>query len=148
MPGTEAARREVGSFLEHLIRTLRGGEGIDPSVADFELLGPLVAHPAARAVGAVDPDVFWRIEAFFRAAGARIEERTGVVCVPMLRMRGEGFGTVVLIAGRLVAVSRWFDDASAFRFESLEALAVAGERLVEEGVQMIQHHPEVARTGR
>ncbi len=146
MPGTDAAGRRGGSFVEHLIRALRDAdEGLDPSVPDFTVLGPLVVHPGARPVGAIDPDVFWRIEAFFRAVGAGIEERTGIACIPMLRMRREGFGTVMLIAGRLVAVSRWFEDASAFRFASVEALAIAGERLVREGLAMIERHPEVAR---
>jgi len=143
MLGTEAVGRERGSFLEHLVRALRGaGEEVAP---DFEMLAPFIARPGAAAIGAADPDAFWRIEAFFQAIGAEIEEQTGIACVAIVRMRREGFGTVLLIAGRLVAVSRWFDDASAFRFESVEALAVAGERLVREGMELIARYPDVAR---
>ncbi len=146
MPGTEAAGIEHGSFLEHLVRALRvPGEEIGP---DFELLAPLVAHRGGQELGAADPDTFWRIEAFFLAVGAGIEERTGIGCVAVVRMRTEGFGTVLLIAGRLVAVSRWFEDASTFRFDSVEALALAGERLVREGMDQIARHPEVARAPR
>jgi probable nitrogen fixation protein len=141
--------RQGGTFLEHLVRALRAAdEGVDASTPDFELLGPLVLHPGERPAGAADPEVFWRIEAFFRAVGAGIEERTGVECLPLLRMRREGFGLVVLLAGRLVAVSRWFQDASAFHFDSLEALAASGARLVHEGVEMVERHPEVARAPR
>lgn len=149
MSGRIEASRAGGVFLEHLVRALRAAdEGVDGTTPDFELLGPLVLHPGARPAGSADPEVFWRIEAFFRAVGAGIEERTGVECLPILRMRREGFGMVVLLAGRLVAVSRWFQDATAFHFDSLEALAASGERLVHEGVQMIERHPEVARTPR
>lgn len=149
MPGMAAAGREGGSFLEHLVRALRDAdEGLDPSIPELEVLGPLVARPPALRAGAVDPEVFWRIEAFFRAVGAAVEERTGVPCVPMLRMRREGFGMVVLLAGRLVAVSHTFEDAGAFRFESLEALAAAGERLVRDGVEMVERHPALARAAR
>ncbi|HEX9402659.1 MAG TPA: DUF269 domain-containing protein [Anaeromyxobacter sp.] len=144
MQGMTAAGRE-GTFLELLVRALREAEDGAAILSDVELLAQLIAHPGAHASGAVDPEVFWRIEAFFRAVGAAIEMRTGIVCVPMLRMRREGFGTIVLVAGRLVAVSRWFEDAAAFRFESLDALAAAGERLVREGADAIAHHPEVAR---
>lgn len=146
IPGTAARGPEGGSFLEHLVHALRDAdEGLDRSTSDFEVLGPLVAHPGVTPRGAVDPEVFWRIEAFFRAVGAGIEARTGVRCVPMLRMRREGHGTVIVIAGRLVAVSRWFQEASAFHFDSLDALAAAGERLVREGVEMVERYPEVAR---
>lgn len=149
MPTRVEASRTGGTFLEHLVRALRAAdEGLDSTTPDFELLGPLVLHPGARPAGAADPEVFWRIEAFFRAVGASIEERTGVECLPILRMRREGFGMVVLLAGRLVAVSRWFQDATAFHFDSLEALAASGERLVHEGVEMIERHPDVARTAR
>ncbi len=149
MPGTAARGRESGSFLEHLVRALRAAdEGLDPSISDIEVLGPLVVHPGTPPGGAVDPEVYWRIEAFFRAVGSEIEERTGVECVPMLRMRREGYGTVLVIAGRLVAVSRRFQDASAFHFDSLEILASAGERLVRDGVEMVERHPEVARAPR
>jgi probable nitrogen fixation protein len=149
MPETTARGPEegsVGSFLEHLVAALRDAdEGLDRSTTDFDVLGPLVTHPGVPSFGAVDPEVFWRIEAFFRAVGAGIEERTGVRCVAMLRMRREGHGTVVVIAGRLVAVSRWFQEATAFHFDSLELLAAAGERLVRDGVEMVERYPEVAR---
>ncbi len=147
MQGMTAAGGE-GTFLELLVRALREAEDGGASLADAELLAQLIAHPGAHASGAVDPEVFWRIEAFFRAVGAAIEARTGVPCVPMLRMRREGFGTIVLVAGRLVAVTRWFDDAATFRFDSLEALASAGERLAREGTEAIARHPEVARWDR
>jgi probable nitrogen fixation protein len=143
-----AVGRGGGSFLEHLVRALRAADdGLDPPAPDLEVLRPLVARASGRT-GAVDPEVFWRLEAFFRAVGAGIEERAGVACLTMLRMRGEGLGTVVVIVGRLVAVLRSFQDPSAFRFDSLEALSAAGERLVREGVEMVERHPALARPAR
>jgi probable nitrogen fixation protein len=60
-------------------------------------------------------------------------------------MHHEGFGLVVLVGGRLVVVSKVFRDVCSFGFPSIEALAYAGEKLVSEGVEMIQRYPEVAR---
>jgi probable nitrogen fixation protein len=149
MRATTEAPQE-GSFLEHLVRALQGAdEGAGPGADRFAVLGPLLVQPPERAESAaIDPEAFWRVEAFFRAVGAAIEGRTGVPCMPMMRMRRGGFGIAVLIAGRLVVVSGVFRDASAFRFESLDALAAAGERLVREGTELIERHPEIARAGR
>jgi probable nitrogen fixation protein len=77
--------------------------------------------------------------------GLAIELRTGVPCTPMLKMHHEGFGRVVLIAGRLVAVSKFLRDAHRFGFESTEALVEAGERLVSAGASMVESFPEAAR---
>jgi probable nitrogen fixation protein len=63
----------------------------------------------------------------------------------MLRMRHDGQGHVVVLAGRLVVVSRWVRDAGRFGFESVEKIAEAGERLVRAGEALIVRFPEVAR---
>ncbi|BDG05808.1 NifX-associated nitrogen fixation protein [Anaeromyxobacter oryzae] len=147
MIGVTGGDAYAGGFLGELVRRFReadGGEG----ESDFQLLAPLVVPRSRRAAplsGAPDPEVFWRIDVFHAAVGAAIERRTGVHCEPMLRMHHDGFGRVVLIAGRLVVLSRTLRDVIAFGFDSVEALAEAGERLVAEGVELIERFPDVAR---
>jgi probable nitrogen fixation protein len=65
----------------------------------------------------------------------------------MVKFHGDGFGRVVVVAGRLAVVSHQLRDLQAFGFASLEALAEAGERLVAGGVELIESFPEVARLG-
>jgi len=119
---------------------------------DWEILAPLVVTKEKRKQMFVgdepDPDVFLRIELFFNAVGAAIEARTGVACTTMLKMHHEGFGLLVLLAGRLVVVTNFLRDAHRFGFESLEKLAEAGEKHVSSGVEMIERFPEVARHAR
>lgn len=145
MIGVHAQDPGAGSFLAELVQVFRAEEGDGQS--DFELLHPLIVPPARRRAAAVDPDpdVFWRIELFHRAVGRAIERRTGVACQPLLRMHHEGHGLLVLVAGRLVAVARQLRDVGAFGFDSIEALAEAGERLVSEGTELIDRYPELAR---
>ena len=117
---------------------------------DFQLLEPLVLTPAKRKALVADdpdPDVFWRIELFYGAVAAAVEHRTGIACQTMLKMHHEGFGRLVLVAGRLVVLSHYLRDVQRFGFDSLEALAEAGERLVSESVEAIERFPEVARLG-
>ena len=138
-------------FLHELARRFRARAGLDAwdGRSDREVLAPLVYRPGRRDRDAdeVDADVYLHIELFYEAIAAAVEARTGVPCSPMLRMHHEGHGRVVVLAGRLVVVSRWLRDAGRFGFESVEKIAEAGERLVDTGVEMIARFPEVARLG-
>ena len=141
------------SFLRELVRQFRAqtADGSWDGKTDWELLAPLVVPREKRRdspfLEEVDPDVFWRIELFYNAAGLAIEARTGVACTTMLKMHHEGFGRVVLIAGRLVVVNKFLRELHRFGFESLEKLNEAGEKLVASGVEMIERFPEAARYG-
>lgn len=141
----------VTGFIAELVRHLRmadgDGEAGEGGAADFALLAPFVVPRLARPLdgAAPDPEVFWRIELFHAAVGASIAQRTGVRCDAMLKMHHEGYGRVVLLAGRLVVLSRFLRDAQRFGFESIAALAEAGERLVADAVEMIERFPDVAR---
>jgi probable nitrogen fixation protein len=63
----------------------------------------------------------------------------------MTKMSHEGFGRTVLTTGRLIVVNRYLRDVHRFGFPSLEKLAAAGNKLVKEGVDMIEKYPEVAK---
>jgi probable nitrogen fixation protein len=145
------APAEQSAFLKHLVRQFRAQDssGTWDGKSDWELLEPLILTPAKRRELPIfsdpDPEVFWRIELFYGAVGMAIEERAGVSCEPMLKMHHEGFGRLVLVAGRLVVVNRFLRDVHRFGFETVEKLAAAGERLVNEGVEMIERFPEAAQ---
>ena len=64
---------------------------------------------------------------------------------PMMKMHHEGFGRMVLTAGRLVVINKHLRDVHRFGFESLEKLVAEGEKLVSEATAMIEKFPEVAR---
>jgi probable nitrogen fixation protein len=99
---------------------------------------PIIADP--------DPDVLWRLEKFYAAVGLAIERRTGHMASPMLKMNHEGFGRMILIAGRLVVVSKYLRDVHRFGFETFEKLAEAGEKIVTSGVDYVQKYKEVAES--
>ncbi len=134
------------TFLRELVRRLRALGGIDAwdGRSEREVLAPLIRDRRSPEAGEVDPDVYLRIQLFYEAVATLIEARTGIPCTPMLRMHQEGFGRVVVIAGRLVVVSRSFGDAARFGFDSVDKLAEAGERLVRTGVEMITRFGDLA----
>jgi probable nitrogen fixation protein len=117
--------------------------------SDEQLLRPFVVTKEERRaipiMGDPEPEVLWRLDKFYVAIGLSIEQRTGVMTGPMMKLSHEGFGRVVLIAGQLIALSKHLRDVHRFGFDSLAALAAEGEKFVAKGVEAIEAHPEVAR---
>jgi probable nitrogen fixation protein len=138
-------------FVRALVRQLRAHDtsGAWDGKADAEVLaGYIVTREMRRSMPLIaDPDAktLWRIEQFYNALGLRIEQSTGLIATPLLKLTHEGFGRVVLIAGRLVVTSKIIRDAHRFGFETMEKLAAEGEKLAVEAARAIEQYPEVAR---
>ena len=117
--------------------------------SDAQILSPFILDKEARQaipiIGDPDPDTLWRLELFYKAVGITVEKLTGVMGSTMMRMSHEGFGRIVLIAGRLVVVSKHLRDVHRFGFPSLEKLTADGGKLVREAVALVEAHPNVAR---
>lgn len=141
------------AFLAQLVQVVRAEDtwGTWDEVSDAELLADyVVSDEERRAIpitGDPEPELVWRLEQFYAAVGLLVARRTGFSAEPMSRIHWEGFGRVVLIAGRLVVLSHHLRDVHRFGFASFEALASEGERLATEAIDRIGAHPEVARAG-
>lgn len=142
---------EESLFIKELIKVWRAQDahGAWEKKADLTLLDPYIVTKEQRReipiIGDPDPEILWRLELFYNAVGLAIERRTGCMVQPMMKMSHEGFGRMILAAGRLIVVNRHLRDVHRFGFESLEKLAADGEKLVNSGVEMIQRFPDVAR---
>ncbi|WP_297471406.1 NifX-associated nitrogen fixation protein, partial [Acidithiobacillus sp.] len=117
--------------------------------SDMELLAPYVLDKEQRRaipiIGDPDPEILWRVELFYNAVGLATERASGVMVSPMMKMSHEGFGRMVLIAGRLIVVNKQLRDVHRFGFPSMEKLAEEGDKLVAGALEMIEKFPEVAR---
>lgn len=137
-------------FLQTLVRLIRATDsyGAWDKKADAYLLKDFVVDKAARralpVIGDPDPEVLERVEQFYRAVGLRIEQRTGHMSSPIMKMSHEGFGRMILTTGKLVAFAKTLRDVHRFGFDSLKALATEGEKAVEQAVAEIKKYPEVA----
>lgn len=140
-------------FVMELVKQFRAQDthGSWDKKSDRNLLEPLIIDKEKRRmmpiIGDPDPEVLWRVELFYNAVGLVIERRTGVMVTPMMKMHHEGFGRMVLAAGRLIVVNKQLRDIHRFGFITLEKLAEEGEKLVSAGVEMIEKFPEVAKYG-
>lgn len=140
-------------FVRELVKQIRAQDthGTWEGKSDRTLLDPYILSAEQRRalpmMGDPDPETLWRLDLFHNAVGLSIERATRCMVTPMTRLSHEGFGRTVMTAGRLVVVNRHLRDVHRFGYASLAKLADAGNRLVREGVEMIERYPEVATYG-
>jgi len=140
-------------FVQQLIKQLRAQDthGTWDGKSDMQLLKPYIHTPEERRaipiMGDPDPETLWHLEIFYNAIAVAIERETGQMVSPMMKMSHEGFGRMVLLAGRLVVVNKQLRDVHRFGFPSLAKLAEAGGKFLDEAVTMIRTYPAVAQYG-
>ncbi len=140
-------------FVQQLIKQLRAQDinGTWDNKSDLQLLKPYIHTAEERRalpiLGDPDPETLWHLEIFYNAIAVAIERETGQMVSPMMKMSHEGFGRMVLIAGRLVVVNKQLRDVHRFGFSSLAKLSDAGTKFLDEAVVMIRTYPEVAQYG-
>lgn len=138
-------------FLRALVALVRAQDrfGIWEKKNDTELLADFVIDKEKRKlipiVGDPDPDQLTRLEWFYGAIGLQVESRTGVMASPIMQMSHEGFGRMVVTAGRLVVINKHLRDVHRFGFLSLTKLAAEGAKAVDDAVAWIDKHPDVAK---
>lgn len=138
-------------FINELIKQWRAQDmhGAWEGKSDRDLLEPYILDKEKRRqmpiMGDPDPETLWRLELFYNAVGLAIERATGIMVSPIMKMHHEGFGRMVLTAGRLVVVNKHLRDVHRFGFPSFAKLAEEGDKAVTSGVEMIGKYPEVAK---
>ena len=90
-------------------------------------------------------ETLWR-RLFYNAVGLAIERATGNMVTPMMKMHHEGFGRLILSAGRLIVYNKQLRDVHRFGFVDMAKLA-EGVKFVALGVEMIKQYPDVANYG-
>lgn len=137
-------------FVKELIKQWRAQDmhGAWDNKSDLDLIDPYIVDKKRRKeipmVGDPDPETIWRLELFYNAVGLSIEKETGCMVSPMMKMSHEGFGRLVLMAGRLIVVNKMLRDVHRYGYDSLDKLAEEGTKAVAAGVEMIKKYPDVA----
>ncbi|WP_027144892.1 NifX-associated nitrogen fixation protein [Mesorhizobium sp. WSM3626] len=138
-------------FVKCLVRLVRAQDsyGSWEGKPDAELLADFIVSKEKRReipiIDDPDPDVLWRLDIYYAAVGLAIEERSCLMASPMMKISHEGFGRVILTAGRLVVLSRTLRDVHRFGFETFRKLAEAGTKLVDDAISAIEIYPDAAR---
>ena len=145
-----AVQVKTKPFVPELVKQIRAQDthGAWEGKSDAVLLEPYVLTAEQRRalpmMADPDPETLWRMELCYNAVGRAVERATGVMVAPMIKMHHEGFGRVVLIAGRLVVLNRNLRDVHRFGFPSVEKLDETGAKYVADAITMIRTYPDVA----
>ncbi|KIZ39151.1 NifX-associated nitrogen fixation protein, partial [Rhodopseudomonas palustris] len=116
-------------FVKELIKQWRAQDthGAWDGKSDLVLIDPYIVDKQRRReipiMGDPDPETLWRLELFYNAVALSIERETGVMVTPMMKMHHEGFGRMILAAGRLIVVNKQLRDVHRFGFDNLGKLA-------------------------
>lgn len=138
-------------FLNELVKQWRAQDlhGSWDAKSDLDLLEPYILTREKRRAMPImsdpDPETLWRMELFYNAVGLAIERVTGVMVSPLMKLHHEGFGRLVLTAGRLIVFNRHLREVHRFGFESIEKLESEGEEIVTQSIYWIEKYPEIAR---
>jgi probable nitrogen fixation protein len=137
-------------FVKGLLTLLRAQDrsGAWDNEPDEALLAPFIVTKVQKRelpmIGDPDPDILWRVELYYQAIAFEIERRSGRACAPMMNIHHEGWGRIVLIAGRLVAVNAHVRELHRFGFETVDQMVEKAERLIVEGAATIDKFATIA----
>jgi len=137
-------------FVQTLAKLVRAQDrfGVWEGKPDTDLLAEYVVDKEKRKlipiVGDPDPDLLSRLEIYYSAIGLEVERRTGVMSSPIMKMSHEGFGRMVVTAGRLIVINKHLRDVHRFGFLSFGKLAEEGAKQVEDAIAWIEKYPDVA----
>ncbi|MFT8736725.1 MAG: NifX-associated nitrogen fixation protein [Zymomonas mobilis] len=137
-------------FMRMLISRIRAEDafGAWENKKDSTLLSEyLVTKEERRAIpiiGDPDPETVDRIHYFYQAIALAIEEKSGQMAVPIMKLSHEGFGRLFVIVGRLVVLSKTLRDVHRFGFEDMAALNRDGCQAVDNAIAIMEKFPEVA----
>jgi probable nitrogen fixation protein len=137
-------------IVESLLRLVRSHDrsGAYDAEPDDAILAPFIVTKAQKRdipmFGDPDPDIMWRVEQYYAAIAWEMEKRCGRAVAPMMNIHHEGWGRVVLITGRLIALNSHVRELHRFGFESVEQMSEKAEKLIAEGVATIEKFPAVA----
>jgi probable nitrogen fixation protein len=152
MPDLAPSEQDVlkRPFCQALLTLIRAQDrsGAMEADSDEELLAPFIVTKVQKRdipmFGDPDPDILMRVEQIYMAVCWLIERETGVAAAPILNIHHEGWGRIVVITGRLVAVNSHVRELHRFGYETLALMEAKALKLVEEGIKTIRQYPEIA----
>lgn len=138
-------------FMESLERVLKANDayGLFRSLTGTQKIERLMlTKPEEKqkleSCGYVDETIKERLQLFLQAVAFAIEQKSGKIVSTMMELDEEGFGRIVLFAGRLILVNKSIRGLKKFAFTKMEDLEKEGQRYVSEALFWLNKYPEVS----
>jgi len=137
-------------FIKEMIRQMRALDsyGTYDGQSVEKMLDPLILTKERKAaipiIGDPDEETIARVKAFYNAIATMVEKECGLMAVPFINLSHEGFGRVLIIVGKLVALDKTLRDVHRFGFESLSKMKTEGDKLLSVAIERVGMYSEVA----
>lgn len=137
-------------FIKEMARQMRALDtyGTQAGWSIEQILDPFVLTKERKAgipiIGDPDEETLSRVKAFYNAIAVLIEKECGLMAVPFVHLTHEGFGRVLIIVGKLVALDKTLRDVHRFGFDSLSKMKTEGDKLLSIAIERVGAYPEVA----
>lgn len=141
----------TSDFMQEMVRQMRALDTYDTydGWSDAKILDPFILTKERRreipVIGDPDEIVMARVKCLYNAISLLIEKTTGVMAVPAVNISHEGFGRVLITAGKLVVLDRTLRDVHRFGFRSVEKMVEEGNKLLSGALALMEKYPEVAK---
>jgi probable nitrogen fixation protein len=133
-----------------MVRQMRAIDayGTTDNQSAAEILEPFVLTKEEKRelpiVGDPDEIVIARIQVFYNAIAALIEQECGLMAVPLVNLTHEGFGRVLITVGKLVVLDRSLRDVHRFGFASLSKMKDEADKYLSVAIELVGEHSDVA----
>lgn len=89
-----------------------------------------------------DPDgiTVARIKAYYNSLATLIEQKSGLMAVPVVNLTHEGFGRALVMVGKLIVVDKVLRDVHRWGFPSLEAMCEQSDKTIEKALYLIEKY--------
>lgn len=89
-----------------------------------------------------DPDgiTVARIKAYYNSLATLIEQKCGLMAVPVVNLTHEGFGRALVMVGKLIVVDKVLRDVHRWGFPSLEAMCEQSDKTIEKALYLIEKY--------
>lgn len=141
----------TSDFMQEMVRQMRALDTYDTydGWSDAKILDPFILTKERRreipVIGDPDEIVMARVKCLYNAISLLIEKNTGVMAVPVVNITHEGFGRVLITAGKLVVLDRTLRDVHRFGFRSVEKMLEEGNKLLSGALALMEKYPEVTQ---
>ncbi|HKI60016.1 MAG TPA: NifX-associated nitrogen fixation protein [Mariprofundaceae bacterium] len=138
-------------FMQEMVRQMKALDTYDTydGWSDAKILDPFILTKERRreipVIGDPDEIVIARVKCIYNAISFLIEKNTGIMASPVVNLSHEGFGRVLVAAGKLVVVDRSLRDVHRFGFRTIEKMQEEGDKLLSTALGLIEKYPEVAK---
>ncbi|MBF6650284.1 NifX-associated nitrogen fixation protein [Methylobacter sp. BlB1] len=137
-------------LVKDLIKQLRAIDTYDTydGWSNAKIIDPVVLTKERKreipVVGDPDGITVARIKAYYNSLATLIEQKSGLMAVPVVNLTHEGFGRALVMVGKLIVVDKVLRDVHRWGFPSLEAMCEQSDKTIAKALELIEKYRAAA----